>query len=148
MANVPNPMPTELWKEYALFIHLSVCPSHLNSLVPGTFKCNFIYVIFNLISVIDGGGISCKIVLRNMSTNFTDDKSTLVGVMACCHQATSHYLSQCWPKYMPPYGVTRARWFPHICRQITNVIGFKPCGCIHTSGMIYFWLCCTAFNVW
>ena len=27
----------------------------------------------------------------------TDGKSTLVKVMAWCHQATSHYLSQCWP---------------------------------------------------
>ena len=26
-----------------------------------------------------------------------DGKSTLVQVMAWCHQATSHYLSQCWP---------------------------------------------------
>ena len=28
--------------------------------------------------------------------DFTDDQSTLVQVMAWCHQATSHYLSQCW----------------------------------------------------
>ena len=27
--------------------------------------------------------------------------------MACCHQATSHYLSQCWPRYMSLNGVTR-----------------------------------------
>ena len=26
-----------------------------------------------------------------------NDKSTWVQVMAWCHQATSHYLSQCWP---------------------------------------------------
>ena len=38
------------------------------------------------------------------------DKSTLVQVMAWCHQATSHYLSQCWPKFMLPYGVTRPQW--------------------------------------
>ena len=36
----------------------------------------------------------------------TDDKSTLLQVMAWCHQATSHYLSQCCPSYMLPYGVT------------------------------------------
>ena len=28
---------------------------------------------------------------------FTDDKSTLVQVMAWCHQAANHYLSQCGP---------------------------------------------------
>ena len=34
-----------------------------------------------------------------------DDKSTLVQVMAWCHQATSHYMSQCWPISMLPYGI-------------------------------------------
>ena len=31
-------------------------------------------------------------------------------VMAWCHQATSHYLSQCWPRSMSPYGVIRPQW--------------------------------------
>ena len=39
-----------------------------------------------------------------------NDQSTLVQVMAWCHQATSHYLSQCWPKYLLPYDVTRLQW--------------------------------------
>ena len=30
--------------------------------------------------------------------------------MAWCHQATSHYLCQCWPSSMSPYGITRAQW--------------------------------------
>ena len=30
--------------------------------------------------------------------------------MACCHQATSHYLSQCWPRSMSRDGVTRPQW--------------------------------------
>ena len=30
--------------------------------------------------------------------------------MAWCHQATSHYLNQCWPWSMLPYGVTRPQW--------------------------------------
>ena len=47
------------------------------------------------ILVIDGGGISGEIALRCMSLDHIDDKSTLVQVMAWCHQATSHYLSQC-----------------------------------------------------
>ena len=33
-----------------------------------------------------------------------NDKSTLVHVTAWCCQAASHCLSQCWPKYMSPYG--------------------------------------------
>ena len=40
----------------------------------------------------------------------TDDKSTLVQVMAWCHQATSHYLSQCCARSTSPYGVTRPQW--------------------------------------
>ena len=32
-----------------------------------------------------------------MPLSLTDDKSTLGQVMAWCRQATSHYLSQCWP---------------------------------------------------
>ena len=35
-----------------------------------------------------------------MPLYLTDDKSTLVQVMAWCRQATSHYLSQCWPRYV------------------------------------------------
>ena len=58
----------------------------------------FRYLIFQIISVIDGWGISCELALRWMSLNLTDDKSTLVQVMAWCQQATSHYLSQCWPR--------------------------------------------------
>ena len=30
--------------------------------------------------------------------------------MAWCRQAISHYLSQCWPRSMSPYGVTRPQW--------------------------------------
>ena len=45
-----------------------------------------------------------------MSLDLTDDKSTLVQVMAWCRQATCHYLSQCWPRSLSPYGVTRPQW--------------------------------------
>ena len=38
------------------------------------------------------------------------NKSTLVRVMALCRQATSHCLSQCWPRSLPPYGVTSPQW--------------------------------------
>ena len=33
--------------------------------------------------------------------------------MAWCRQATSHYLSQCWPRSLPPYGVTKPQWVKH-----------------------------------
>ena len=73
-------------------------------------ELNFRYSIFWIISVIDGWGISCELALRWMLLDLTDDKSTLVQVMAWCRQATSHYLSQCWPRSLSPYGVTRPLW--------------------------------------
>ena len=60
--------------------------------------------------MIGGWGISCEIALILMSLDFTDDQSTLVQVMAWCRQATSHYLSQCWPRSLSPYAVTRPQW--------------------------------------
>ena len=60
--------------------------------------------------MIGGWDICVKIALKLMSLDLIDDKSTLVQVMACCRQATSHYLSQYWPRSMSPYGVTRPQW--------------------------------------
>ena len=45
-----------------------------------------------------------------MSLDFIDDQSTLVQVMAWCRQATSHNLSQCWPRSISPNGVTQPQW--------------------------------------
>ena len=69
----------------------------VNSLAPGRFQRNSRKVIFQLILVIDGQSISCKIVLKWMPMDLTDGKSPLVWVMAWCRQVTSHYLSQIWP---------------------------------------------------
>ena len=56
------------------------------------------------------GQVSCEIALRWLSLDLADDKSKLVQVMAWCRQATSHYLSQCWPRSLSPYGVTGPQW--------------------------------------
>ena len=73
-------------------------PQWVNSFTPG--KCGFHLklAIFKLISRRDIFGISCEIELRQMPQNLTNEKSTLVQVMAWCHEATSHYLSQCGPE--------------------------------------------------
>ena len=42
--------------------------------------------------------------------------------MTWCRQATSHYLSQCWPRSMSPYGVTRG-WH-YIVSEISVTIGW------------------------
>ena len=95
---------------------------NFNSLAPGKFEWNFRHVVmFKQILVIDGCGISCEIAIIWMSLDFTDDQSTLVQVMAWCRQATSHYLSQCWPKSLSPYGITRPQW--------VNV-GSSTAGCV------------------
>ena len=60
--------------------------------------------------MIDGWGISCKIALRWLPLDLTDEKLTLVQVMAWCHQTTSFYLSQCWSRSLSPNGVTRSQW--------------------------------------
>ena len=80
---------------------------NVNSLAPGRFEFKFRLVIFKPILVNDGWGISYEITLRWMPQDLTDDEATLVQVMACCRQATSHYLRQCWPRFMSPNGVTK-----------------------------------------
>ena len=55
--------------------------------------------------MIEGLGVPCKISLRWMSLNSTDDDTSLVQVMAWCCQETSHYLSSkqaiTWAKVDP-----------------------------------------------
>ena len=97
---------------FSILRHMCVTwPLWINSLVPGRFEWDFRHVIFKQILVIDGWGICCasEIALIWMSLD-TDDQSTLVQVMAWCRQATSHYLSQCWPRSVSSYGITRPQW--------------------------------------
>ena len=73
--------------------HSSCC---FNSFAPGRSECNFKNVIFNLVLLIGIFRSSHHNALWWIPQDLTDDKSTLVQVMAWCCQATSHYLSQCW----------------------------------------------------
>ena len=54
----------------------------LNSLFSGRFEFDFRQIILKLIQLID-----CQIVVKWMSLELSDDKSTLVRVMAWCRQA-------------------------------------------------------------
>ena len=94
--------------------HQDIISHGINSLAPGRFKYHFRYVTFKLIALLDGWGISCEIFLWWTSRDIADEKSTLVQVMAWCRQATSHYLSQCWPRSQSPYGVTRPQWVNYV----------------------------------
>ena len=104
---------------------------YVNSLDPGRFQFHFRLVILKLTLVNGGWGISYEIALRWMPLDITDDKSTLVQVMAWCRQATSHYLTQCWPRSMSPNGVTNPQWVKDIiirnnrdCKVTTSCIRY------------------------
>ena len=87
---------------------------YFNSLATGKPRCHFKTAILNLVLSI---GIFTSFkdkALRWMPRDLIDDKSTLVQVMAWCRQATSHYLSLCWPSSMSPYAVTRPPWVNEI----------------------------------
>ena len=75
--------------------------------------------------VIDGWDISHEISSRWMSLDLIDDKSTLVQVMVWCRQATSHYLSQCWPRSLSPCGVTRPQWVNHWYHSAASQTNFR-----------------------
>ena len=104
-------------------------------MAPGRFQIYLRKEIVQLILVIDGWSISCKIVLKWMPMHLTDGKSTLVQVMAWCRQATSHYLSQCWPRILSPYDVIRPQC-SHCCSADLGVaythqhMLTPPCGTV------------------
>ena len=54
-------------------------------------------------------GTRYEVSLSWMLCKLTNEKSTLVEVMAWCCQAANLYLSQCWPRSLLPYG-TRSQW--------------------------------------
>ena len=57
--------------------------------------------------------------LMNLRSRLTlDEESTLIQVMAWCCQAKSHYLSQCWPRSVSRYGVSRPQWVNILIVQI------------------------------
>ena len=94
------------------------------SLAPGKFEWNFSYLIFKKILMIASWSISCELALIWMLLDLTNDRSTLVQVKAWRRQATSHYLSQCWPRAVSPNGVTRPEWVKILLYRITYLCQF------------------------
>ena len=66
----------------------------INSLAPGSYGSNFKSIISVHMSRIKFMSTSCEIPLWWMALNIFNDEPTLAQVMAWCHRATSHYLSQ------------------------------------------------------
>ena len=110
---VPYPVVKSLqliWGSGTIGVWSSKELQWLNSLIPGRSGCNIKNVIFNLVLLIGLVRFADGNALRWMPEKLTDDKSTLVQVMAWCRQATSHYLSQVWLSSLSPCGVTRPHW--------------------------------------
>ena len=99
----------------AIILYRIIC---VNTLAPGRPGCNFKTAIFNLVLLIGILTSSKDNALRWMPRDLTDDKSTLVQVMAWCRKAKSHYLSQCWPSSMSPYGITRPQLVNSACNHL------------------------------
>ena len=99
---------------------------YIASLGGGLFIITILFenVIFNHVLLIGIFKSAYDNVRRWMPQDLTDDKPTLVQVMAWCHQATTHYLNQCWPRSPTPYGVTRPQWVKVHNVYFKNVPGF------------------------
>ena len=104
MSNVSNDM---LWSIFAknyrnLRIEITLVSYGILFLIIGPGRFESFFSNFKPIIVIYGYSISCEIALRWLPLNLTDDKSTLVQVMAGWRQAISHYPIQCWLSSMLP----------------------------------------------
>ena len=73
--------------------------SILTHWTPGDVVVIFESIIFKLIMQNSGLGTQCEISFKWMPQNLTNEKSTLVQVMAQCCQATSRHQSQSWPRF-------------------------------------------------
>ena len=60
-----------------------------------------------------------------MPQKITYERSTLVQGMTWCHQLTSHYLNQCWPRSLSPYGITRPQWVNQLYPSTKNFVALK-----------------------
>ena len=89
---------------------MGIAMDHLTHWPPGNVGLIFKSTIFKCLIQNRNLGTGSVITLRWMPQILTNEKSTLVQVMAWCHQATSHYLNQCWPSSMSSYDITRPQW--------------------------------------
>ena len=59
--------------------------------------------------------------------------------MARCHQATSHYLNQCWLRFMSSYGINGPQWvnemLPCCCSELMKMIGYLSSNLVMTRDM-------------
>ena len=124
----------------------------INSLAPGRTECDYKNWILNLVLLIGIFRYSYDNALKWIPQDLTDDESTLVKVMAWCRGATSPNLSQCWPRSLSTYGVTRPQWVnkpghrhtygSHGCNLLEWRLGF----CI-SAHFAMLWPCLCNFEI-
>ena len=88
----------------------------------GGLNWNFRKVILCWIKWLMGKVFLVKVTSDESHWTLLMMKSTLVQVMAWWRQATSHYLNQCWLRFVSSYGDTRPQWF--------NYSNMQPCGTV------------------
>ena len=101
-----------------------------NSLVPGRSRCDFKNAIF-FIRI-----FRCSCPHNNLrwtSHDRTDDKSTLAQIKAGCLRATSHYVNQCWPRCLTPYGVTRPKIYTEVMKRDMTRYWLKHCSYVSAT---------------
>ena len=107
-------MATELfhWQLYEMhFSGRNICTSNqisvqlVNPLSQGWYGNDFKNAIAKYILRIKCMIMSDEIALCWMPHKTFDEKSPLVQILTWWRQATSHYLSQCWPRSMLPCGI-------------------------------------------
>ena len=116
----------ELIGDASLVYQCSAAMPVFDSLAPGRCCNNLKSMIFKLITQNSSLGTHCEISLTWMPQNLTNEKSTMVQVMVCCHEATDHHLSQCWPRSLSRYGVTRLQPVSGVGKQVIKI---KSCEC-------------------
>ena len=71
---------------------------------------DFKSTLFKIIIQNSSLGTCCEIALRKMPQNLTNENQcSYNGLLPSLLLKTSHYLSQCWSKFVLPYGVTRSQ---------------------------------------
>ena len=93
---------------YLVFHILFLSRPLTNSLTLGGCGSNFQSMILKLIIQNRSISTRCEIALTRIPQNLTDQSSGPGNGLF--RPATSHYWSQCWPRCMFPYVVTRSVW--------------------------------------
>ena len=121
-----------LWNGFLNYYEITLIRFMLvYSFVPGRSGGDFKSIIFKLNNFNSAQNSSLdshsEIARKYMPQNLTNEKPTLVLLMAWCQEATSHYLSQFWVASMWPYGITWPQWVDmDIIGNNARLLSFGP----------------------